>query len=321
MKLIGLMLARNEDWVIGLSLRAALMWCDAVVVLMHNCTDETLTIVEAVISETDEVVKETHGGTFVNRRVVICGAHTFEWEEMNLRQNMLECARGFGATHIALIDADEVLTGNLLAHAGSVRMIIRDYIEKTPAGTILQLPWLQLTSVVDWPFGGVMSSGMWSQQNVSVAFADDRRYHWTAIEGYDHHHREPMGRELTRFQPDWLNAGHLRNAGLMHLQFLSRRRLLAKQFLYQLNDMKRWPNRKRASDVAAYYSRTVAEADAASVQGVPCSWWEPYKHLMPYLHIDDVPWQEAECKRLLAENPNLARGLNDFGLMKEWGLR
>jgi uncharacterized metal-binding protein YceD (DUF177 family) len=53
MKLVGLMLCRNSDWVIGLSLRAALMWCDAVVVLMHNCSDDTEEIVVLKRSETE----------------------------------------------------------------------------------------------------------------------------------------------------------------------------------------------------------------------------------------------------------------------------
>ena len=41
---------------------------------------------------------------------------------------------------------------------------------------------------------------------------------------------------------------------------------------------------------------------------------------MQYLHVDAEPWQESECKRLIAENPGITAGLDDFGLMKEWGL-
>jgi hypothetical protein len=39
MKLIGLMPVRGEDWILGLSARAALMWCDELVILLHSCTD------------------------------------------------------------------------------------------------------------------------------------------------------------------------------------------------------------------------------------------------------------------------------------------
>src|SRR3990167_2593871 len=53
MKLIGLMLARNEDWVIGCSLRAALRWCDAVVVALHACIDETQRIVSQISKESN----------------------------------------------------------------------------------------------------------------------------------------------------------------------------------------------------------------------------------------------------------------------------
>ena len=41
MKLICLMPARNEDWIIGLSARAALMWCDELIVMDHASTDRT----------------------------------------------------------------------------------------------------------------------------------------------------------------------------------------------------------------------------------------------------------------------------------------
>ena len=38
MKIIGLMAARNEQWCLGLSARAALMWLDELVILDHAST-------------------------------------------------------------------------------------------------------------------------------------------------------------------------------------------------------------------------------------------------------------------------------------------
>ena len=52
MKLVGMMACRNDSWVIGLSLRVALMWCDEVVVLLHACTDRSEDIVREVNKET-----------------------------------------------------------------------------------------------------------------------------------------------------------------------------------------------------------------------------------------------------------------------------
>lgn len=289
MKLLGLMLCRNSDWVIGLSLRAALMYCDEVVVMLHQCTDQTGNILDQIRLEF---------GVRIHKWTMI---HPV-WKEMEYRNFLLNSARDRGATHIAMIDDDEVLTGNLLP-------TIRETIEKTCAGTILMMPGLNLR-------GGtseVMSSGMWSRSQVSVAFKDEPYWHWAGQgpEQYDFHHRHPMG---AAFYPAE-NSITARDSGLMHLQFCSERRLKAKQFLYQLVERKRWPNRKTAGEVSAYYSQSVFEAAAAQTVPVPDSWWAPYQHLLPHLHIDAEPWQLAECRRIIAGNPGIEVGLNSFGIL------
>src|SRR5215475_6624079 len=100
MKLVGLMPFRNESWVLGLSARVALQWCDELVMLDHASTDDSRDIAMQVMSET--------------KRAVILYEYDTAWHEMRHRQRMLEEARALGATHIAIIDADEVLTANLI---------------------------------------------------------------------------------------------------------------------------------------------------------------------------------------------------------------
>lgn len=136
MKLTGLLLTRNSDWIIGLSLRSMLLFCDSVVVLMHNCTDRTAEIVREIAVESDP-------------RVFILIDGEAKWDEMRLRQKMLDHVRLDGATHLWLQDDDEVLTANLLPS-------IRDHVERTPTGTILQLPWLCLRDGIDQ----MISTGM-----------------------------------------------------------------------------------------------------------------------------------------------------------------
>ena len=293
MKLVGLMLARNEDWVIGLSARVALLWCDAIVVLLHNCTDTTAEILETIRweSELGRVIRRT------------CSSD--HWEEMALRQTMLEIARGMDATHLAMIDADEVLTGDLLP-------TIRKHVDQLGPGEILQVPQLCTRETISGPV--VISSGMWARQNTPIAFGDSHLYHWAARDGYDHHQRNPLG---IPYQPKMIHDD--RSKGVMHLQFSSYRRLLAKQFLYQLTDRRRWPN--QSTDlIRNRYAPTVNEACSGEVELVPGSWWAPYSHLLKYLHVDREPWQESECKRLLEQDPKLTAGLDDFGLMTEWGM-
>lgn len=272
------------------------MWCDEIVILVHSSMDGTYNIACSIGFE----------------RVSVLYGSSPVFEEMRLRQWMLECARDRGATHMALIDDDELLTGNMLRDVGMA-------VKYAGPGSVLQLPWLQLSRdrgdfTNDEDFF-VMTSGMWGTQNVSVAFGDHPALHWAPRDGYDFHHRNPMGMEFNPF-----HCLSDRTGGLMHLQFLSRRRLLVKQFLYQLTERLRWPGRDPIKTVVARYAPTVYEADAATLQPCPDSWWAPYSHLMEYLHIDAEPWQENECKRLLMENPGIEGGLDDFGLMKEWGL-
>lgn len=260
MNLVGLMLVRNSEWCIGLTLRAALLWCESVVVLLHNCTDRTEEIVFQVVDETDVDKGSYKGGRLVKRRVVVLRESLEDWQEMRLRQTMLQIGRQFGGTHFALIDDDELLTANLIPD-------IRRHVGALSRGQVLFLPWLQLSP---GSVAGVMASGIWGNQHASVAFRDDPAFHWAARDGYDHHHRNPMGLPFDPYTPISREQG-----GLFHLQFTSTRRLLAKQFFYQLIEMKRWPGRRSALTVSAAYSATVAEAESAIVKPYCLDWWAP----------------------------------------------
>src|SRR5271154_3836415 len=112
---------RNEAWILGLSARVALMWCDELVIRVHGSTDASHEIAVEVQGE--------HPG-----RVHALLHHGTQWDEMRHRQNMLEVARDAGATHIAIIDADEVLTGNLVKGTPSPLWTI------AAPGELLQLP-------------------------------------------------------------------------------------------------------------------------------------------------------------------------------------
>ena len=296
MKIVAVMPFRNEEWVLGLAARAVLLWADALVMLDHASTDTSRAIA-------NEVAAENPG------RVGIAEWTKPTWEEMAQRQLLLDMARDQGATHIAIVDADEVLTGNLLPY-------IRQYFQTCPEGYVLQLPWRCLRGSAF----RYHSSGIWAQQHVSTGFADRPHFHWSSAGrgGYDFHHRHPMGQTLTPFIPSRLG-------GLMHLQFISGRRLRAKQALYKLTEVLRWPDREpvRAVDerynLAVYGTYTAPKEDAEhDLMATPADWWGPYTDLMPHLKPHALPWQEAEVLRLLAEHgPQRFAGLDLFGIGDE----
>jgi hypothetical protein len=301
MKLIGLMPVRNEDWILGLSARAALMWCDALMIFEHSCTDRTERIV-------DELQKEFPS------RVALRHDSNPTWAEMSHRWCLLQAARFFNATHIAIVDADEVLTGNLLPwrYFGDESRKIRTYIEGLPEGVMLQLPWIALPRTTK----RYLTSGTFgSIQRVTVAFKDKPDFCWQTQgpDGYDFHHRAPygaIGGVYTPLKPQ--------DGGLMHLQFLSDRRLRAKQALYQMTEVLRWPGRMSPEGLAKKYGRAVYESDPRVFDSspVPESWWAPYAHLMQYLDIDAEPWQELEVRRLVKEfGMDMFKGLDLFGVV------
>jgi hypothetical protein len=278
MKLIAMMPLRNEAWIAGLSIRVALQWCDEVVALNHSSTDQTAEICHLIGKEYYERFRvwETSEGN---------------WPEMAHRQALLQHARERGATHVAIVDADEILTGNLLP-------TIRQAIEAMPRGYCLQLPGYNLREGID----KYHSNGVWGNRWFSVAFADDARLHWA---GERFHHREPMGAKLLPYRPIAHGEG-----GVMHLWASSLRRLHEKHRLYRVTEALQFPEKSRA-EIEHMYSLAERGDPSNAAYGtpgtwtyrdVPPEWWATYKPLMQYLDVGAYPWQRAEVERLIAEH-------------------
>lgn len=124
-----------------------------------------------------------------------------------------------------------------------------------------------------------------------------------------------MGRALNPFKPVYGMMG-----GLMHLQFVSHRRLAAKQALYKLTEVLRWPGREpvqivdRRYNIAVYGRETPPPMDH-DLRECPPVWWAGYEDLMAHYKPHETPWQETECLRLLDEHgPKRFAGLDLFGI-------
>jgi glycosyltransferase involved in cell wall biosynthesis len=297
MHVVVTMPVKNEAWILGASARAVMDWADDLLILDHDSTDETLAIAE-------EIKDEFPG------RVAIFFDSSQQWEEMRHRQSLLENARLAGASHIAIIDADEILSANLIPE-------IRSLFEQIQGNQVLQLPWVCLARSLDRFY----SSGAWFNNWVSCGFKDSPATHWApqGTEKYDFHHRQPMGRA---YRPsDWFQPVSqvlpAHGGGLMHLQFVNERRLRAKQALYKITEVLRWPGRESVQQINAKYNRAVYESDPKQFSTAPCpaEWWQPYSHLMKYVDLDREPWQEKRLKELVAANPGATAGLDLFGVV------
>ncbi len=286
------------------------MWVDELVVLLHACTDRSADIVAEIQAE--------------NPGRVVVRTHRHEaWTEMAHRQQVLEIARGAGATHIAIIDADEILTGNLIFQGTKPEgtpLSGWDYAIGTGPGRILQLPLYNLRSthnvLTDTRVSGLdqyHSNGIWGNRIVSVAFADEPCLGWR---GDKFHSREPecilrpSKETLKPYRPIQQGQG-----GVLHLWGSSERRLIAKHALYKITERLRFPA-KPISVIDDLYSLAIKPREPWTFANFPESWWVPYRDLMSkHLHLDAEPWQETEVRRLIAEHGREKfAGLDLFGV-------
>jgi hypothetical protein len=300
---------RNEAWCLGLTLRAALLWCDEMVVFQHACTDGTQQIIWDV--------EEEHPGRIIN----LVSSLT-DWHEMAQRQTMLEKAREFAATHIAIVDADEILTGNLLPSKTALNTI-NTYLNAIKPGECLQLPMCQLRGSLD----RYHANGIWGNRWLSVAFQDDPRFSWSGDKFHAREPEYPGGGKLRPYQPIKQGQG-----GSFHLWGVSERRLKAKHALYQVTEALRWPNKSQDEIRRQYslwrdpvasrlmYPQMPEWGKPWTFADVPAEWWAPYEalvhdHLVPP-EGEGEPWQIAEVRRLVAEHgAETFKGLDLFGVV------
>jgi hypothetical protein len=285
MKLIGLTPLRNEAAFAAMTVRASLRWCDEVIALDHASTDDTREILEQIAAETG--------------RLTILREPNPEWAEMEHRQKLLSVARLRGATHCAIIDGDEILSGNLLEW-------IREQVERLQSGQLLQIPMRNMWRSLDQyrsdpsPFGCMALT--------TVAFAISDALSWRNANGYPHHHREPYGHTLAyRCYPIQLPGG------VMHLQFSHWRRLVAKQVLYRMSEAVRFPERNLA-DIERMYSLSTDESTLETTPA-PSEWWEPYSDIRPLYRGAEPIWQEDACRALMSKHgPETFTGLRLMGV-------
>lgn len=292
MKLVGVMVVRSEDWVLGCSLPAALKWCDEVILVDHASSDRTYEIYLKVSGENPRRVHYSRWeptkkqelwspseGKNVVADVVDSDA---PWDEMAMREHSLQVARKHNATHIAIIDADEILTANLLDR-------IRGQFDTLAPGMQLDVPMLAMRTLDQYEDANTV----WSRAWLTLGFSDAPNLTWKpSADGYQHHHRSPYGITADRrFLTD------KREGGVFHLQFANRRRLIAKHWLYAYTDLIRWPNRETPAELSFKYSQALS--DQATRTAVPAEWWYGYNRSQ--IKLSGLPWQELKLSELIRE--------------------
>lgn len=287
MKLVGTMVARNERWVLGVSLRAALMVVDEMILLDHASTDGTADLVARIADE--------HPG-----RVHFLSEENPVWHERTIRQRLVDAARNLGATHWITLDADEVLTGNLVPS-------LRGHFESLEPGEALRLPWLALWRSLhhyrddeDRLSKVVRHLGYRDAPSLRCSERTD---------GYDIHCRELVGTSGER-QP----AASLAEGGVFHLAFASQRRHLSKLAWYKMIETLRFSWRFTPEQLNDRYDRFLNEQGLRTTPVDP-AWWAPYSPWLAELDLEADGWHGGECRRLWAEH-----GPDRFAGLELWGI-
>lgn len=278
MKLIALMVMRNEEWVVGASLRAALKWVDGAAILLDRCTDATVDIVREIAKETDKeiLVSETDEAE--------------HWDEMHHRQRNLEDGRGMGGTHFAIVDADEILTHNNLPYA-------RGWFLDLLPGEVLDVP-----MIAPWKSLEVYSPH--TRGVITLGFKDKPGMGWAprGEEQYHHHNRPPHGH----------TRRHTKEAvgGVMHLQFAAWDRFIAKHRNYLMTELLRW--QYPATEINSRYSWWAQPPHGTELKPIPPEWWGDYRKDL--INLNAPVWYDREIKRMLREyGPDRFRGLELLG--------
>jgi hypothetical protein len=289
MKVVGLMTVRNEDWILGLTLRGAMQIVDEMIVLDHASIDGTAQIIH-------EVAEEFPGRIHYQRR------DDPVWREASIRQGLIDDGRKLGGTHFWMIDADELVTGNIVPE-------IRMMLAALEPGDLLTLPWFPIWGSLDRCRRD--GNRYWCAKRTIYGFRDHADLQYEARKNRpacDIHTRAPISPGKKR--EHWLDD--LRH-GVMHFVAAERSRLVAKAAWYKMIETVRFSD-VSAEQLNANYNRDLDETELVTVP-VEADWWAPYLPWRKHVHLNRPTWFEWDCQLMWRQH-----GPEKFNGLELWGI-
>ncbi|MHB8057203.1 MAG: FkbM family methyltransferase [Desulfuromonadaceae bacterium] len=261
-KIVGLVPARNEKYTIAQCLRALSLLTDAIVYLDDASTDETPDIVASLASQCriERIIRKK------------------EWhrDEPGDRNTMLLAGREIGGTHFIIIDADEMLTANLLSSPG-----LRDAILQLQPGDRLALNWIQLwRSIEQYRF----DQSVWTWNYKDIIFCDDGRCSYSSE--FIHTPRVPGSLSGNRYTIEGYEAG------LLHFQFVNWRNLLVKQAWYRCLEHNR-ESEKPVTEINERYAPSKDESGLGLAPS-PAAWFSGYPFFDRTVYDRPDEWREEQ---------------------------
>jgi glycosyltransferase involved in cell wall biosynthesis len=202
-RILAMMIARNEDWIIERTLKVLSAFCDHIIVADHNSTDKTKDILKKYSPQV--IATEHHDRKFSTK----------------IRWSLLDIARDFeGNNFIFVPDSDEIFTANILEPE-----ILGELTDVKP-GTGIEMQFIHLwRNPLLWrndesPWG---PKYFWKGRG----FRDDRMTKYSPIANpLDHNSSIPLFRRTQRHE----------KVKILHFQFVLFERMLAKQRWYRATE-------------------------------------------------------------------------------------
>jgi len=300
-KIVATVLCRLDQWSLRLALRSALEWCDEVVVGIHEPGG-------AVYDPCWMVIADLSKDPALAQRIDVVALGDESWDEMDMRQRLLLRARELGATHIAIVDADEAVTADLVP-------TIRDHVTALRPKQALDLRMVSPhhgQSKTGASLDVARCDGIFGRANITLAFGDDPSLAWkNAEDGYCYHNRPPRG--LT----DRAYLASNDTSGVFHLQYASLLRLASKAAYYKIIERMKFPDRDASQPAALNdkYDWTLND-DGERYTPIPDSRWAyAFGDGRAFVDLTEVPWQAYAVRALTSRlDPSVTAGLE----LHEW---
>jgi len=235
MKIIGLLICRNESWILPTTLPQQLRFVDELLVLDGRSTDNTRDILKRAGKQVH--VRIQKGKT----------ANYAQW-----RQELMQWARERGATHIVSLDGDEALSSNLLDGWNEL-------LASMKPGEKLSLDWISLWKS---PYHYLTQGSVFAHLVKDFIFCDD------GISAYEkialHEGRTPgqMTASNNRVLP--------RKVGVtLHFQFVPWERVQMKQAYIRCLDYSTGSDTPKGIN---YKYEETLETDRVRTDKVPAEW-------------------------------------------------